>query len=658
MKLLKYTRLNCYIVIGVFFIINLIIYLKKHEKIKIDKNKISKILIMEIIFFVTFLFWAYVRSYTPELNYTTEKFMNFGFMNALYKAEYMPVEDIWLSGYKINYYYFGQYMASFLTKISCSNVYEGFNLSVAMINSFTFILPLIIAYNLGKTLIKDSTKKIANIVPVSTAILAGIAVSLGGTLYFPIYNFIVDRNGETYYYWEDTRYIGYRPDTNDKTINEIVPYSNMVGDLHAHHIDTMFVFLTLALLLQLLLDDDLEEKYDFKFPIIILLGIVLGIQKMTNYWDFPIYLVVMFITIIFNNFMRYKFCKKFFLTTLVQILQIVIFEELISLPFTLDLYISATKVFLTHITSPFYKMLVLWGLPVFCVLLHILDLFIKFIKTKEKGKFWSRLADYISNISKADMFVFIVGCCAIGLVIIPEIVYVKDIYGDEFKRANTVYKLCYQADIMLDIIVGYILVKFLYEKNFVLKKIIASLLLVAFVSTFGYGMNAINYVTNGFNQEKILSLADTENYIKVWYPHEYDAIRWIKENIPDDKIILEKASGSYTINGHVSAFTGNPTVLGWQGHEWIWRANRDYTPSEAVSERWGDVYTMYTTLNVAKLEEIIDKYNISYIYISDVDTNQYITQNKATLKLLGEVVYEYEDLANDRNSICIVKVGE
>lgn len=658
-KLLKYTEFNCYMIIGVFLLINLLIYLKKKDDMKLDQNKLTNILVMEIIFFIAFSFWSYVGSYSPTIDYSTEKFMNYGFMNALFNSEYMPTEDIWFSGYFINYYYFGQYIASFLTKISCSEVAEGFNLSVAMINSFTFMLPLVIGYNLGKNLIKDDNKKASKLIPIFIAVLAGIGVSIGGTLHYPIYNFIIDRNGEPYYYWEDTRYIGYRPETNDKTINEIVPYSNLVGDLHAHHIDTMFVFLTLALLLQLFLDDrEKTIKNSLISPNIILLGITLGIQKMTNYWDFPIYLVVIGITIIFNNFMKYKFCKKYFAITLVQMLEVIALEEIVTLPFTIDLYLSATKVLLTHITSPFYKLLVLWGLPTLCVLLHVIDLLIKFIKGKEKGNFFNQLSEYVTKINKTDMFIFIIGCCAIGLIVLPEIIYVKDIYGDEYKRANTMYKLCYQAEIMFDISVSYILIKFIYGKYSAIKKTISVLLLIAVVSTFGYGINGINYVTNSFNKENVKLLSNSEGYIKEYYPHEYDAIQWIKKNIPQDKIILEKASGSYALSSHISVFTGNPTVLGWHGHEWIWRADKDYSPPDEEDERWGDIYTVYTSLNVMKIEEIIDKYNISYIYVSDADKEQYPTSNKATLKLIGDVVYEYVDENDSRNSIYIVKVRE
>ena len=44
-----------------------------------------------------------------------------------------------------------------------------------------------------------------------------------------------------------------------------------------------------------------------------------------------------------------------------------------------------------------------------------------------------------------------------GLILLPEIVYVKDIYSGDYKRANTMFKLTYQAFIMFGICFGYII---------------------------------------------------------------------------------------------------------------------------------------------------------------------------------------------------------
>ena len=39
--------------------------------------------------------------------------MDVGFMNTLWRTDYLPALDMWLAGEKINYYYFGQYVYTF-----------------------------------------------------------------------------------------------------------------------------------------------------------------------------------------------------------------------------------------------------------------------------------------------------------------------------------------------------------------------------------------------------------------------------------------------------------------------------------------------------------------------------------------------------------------
>ena len=61
-------------------------------------------------------------------------------------------------------------------------------------------------------------------------------------------------------------------------------------------------------------------------------------------------------------------------------------------------------------------------------------------------------------ISVPDLFGIVMGLCAIGLIVIPELVYVRDIYENRNARANTMFKLTYQAYIMFGIMMAYILV--------------------------------------------------------------------------------------------------------------------------------------------------------------------------------------------------------
>ena len=715
LKILKFNSMNSYIILGIMAFINLIVLIirlianrkkvkgrivnDKKANVKITNQKITNekiqnekvanqkknsisdiiinILIIEIIFLMAFTIWVYIRSFVPILNKYTEHFMNYGFINKIMNSDYLPVEDIWLSGNSINYYYFGQYITAFLNKISATHVEESYNLMIALLASCLFTLAYSLGKNLGKNLIKDNTKKIAKSVPIIIAILAGLTTCLGGTTYYPIYRWAIQ--DQDYFYADPCYYIGYRPDVPDKTITAFPSYMNIEGDLHAHYVDTMFALTMLALLLQYMLSEnekgikDVEKlednknqedaknlKDDTKVKIskdgkkikrkgvwkkyfnlnIILMGILLAIQKMTNYWDFPIYLVIIGAVVTVKNFIKYKNFKQKILVTLTQLAQVVVIEELLSLTFSMHLYISATQVHFTNIMSPIYKLAVLWGLPTLCVIVNIITLLYKYFKEKKGSIF-----DYINRMNLSDVYIIIIGICAIGLVLLPEIIYLKDIYSDEYKRANTMFKLTFNAITLFHISTSYILIKHIYEKASVIKKTITVIILIVFLTTICYGTDAISYVTNGLKNETT-DIRNVEDKIKADLPDDYEAIQWIKENIDRDAVILQKADGSYTMSTRISTFTANPTVLGWHGHEWIWRAKADYSVPDEVNARWNDVYQIYTSQNQDYVKLLIEKYNISYIYIGNVEYSDYTNNNFSLLLSLGDIVYK-----NDENYV-------
>ena len=53
---------------------------------------------------------------------------------------------------------------------------------------------------------------------------------------------------EDYWFPNSTRYIGHNPLTDDQCIHEFPSYSFVLGDLHAHVVNVMFVLLTVGIL--------------------------------------------------------------------------------------------------------------------------------------------------------------------------------------------------------------------------------------------------------------------------------------------------------------------------------------------------------------------------------------------------------------------------
>ena len=87
------------------------------------------------------------------------------------------------------------------------------------------------------------------------------------------------------------------------------------------------------------------------------------------------------------------------------------------------------------------------------------------MKRRKSPKKVSAFCNFWREIAVSDMVIGILGLCAIGLIIIPELVYVRDIYEESYARSNTMFKLTYQAFILFGICMSYIITRFLLWKK-------------------------------------------------------------------------------------------------------------------------------------------------------------------------------------------------
>ena len=144
---------------------------------------------------------------------------------------------------------------------------------------------------------------------------------------------------------------------------------------------------------------------------------------------------------------------------------------------------------------------------------------------------------------------------------------------------------------------------------------------------------------------------DASSYLNEKLPDDMNAIKWLQDNVNEDNVVLEADGDSYTDYQRVSVLTGLPTVLGWHTHEWLW--NNDYS---IVEERQADITELYTGSAIEEKEELIDKYNIDYIFIGTKEYEKYSDMDVSSMKKLGELVFsEYHSESNQSTFIVKVK---
>ncbi len=744
--ILEFTLTNCYLVTAVCFALNVVLlfYYNWQRKdgemqgdpyFSINGSNLISAGVTELLFFVAFLFWTYLRCFKPEIMGNTEKFMDYGLMVSIDNAVYMPAEDMWLAGETINYYYLGQYLCTFLKRLSGVAMEDSYNLALMMIAGFAFAMPYSLMNQVASDYARRKPARIKGSFEITeeragawfgpvVGLVAGLAVCFAGNMHYTVVNWIALKNDkvkewlsiERDFYWfpDATRYIGYAPDRPDKTIHEFPSYSFILGDLHAHVINIMFVLTVMAVLYTILqLRSKQMEAYRFRLentvafsgewdetmreaflPQVLLVGFFIGFFHMTNYWDYPIYFVVSGAVILFSNAVICHFKPKTLVLTAAHAVVVLAVSAVVSLPFklTFDQISTGVSISLNH--SPLHQLVILWGLPIVTVISFLVVMIRKLNcaakphgkKSKkhaqaeriaqetafaEKHPAFDWLYRMIASLEISDLFVLTIGLCACGLILLPELVYVRDIYSGDYKRANTMFKLTYQAYIMFGMCMAYIsfrLIRFREKRS---QCVFAVVVLALLTTTLGYFGNAAESWFGDYRDNTRYQGLDCVAFMEKNFPEDYAAVQWINENVTEPSVIVEGVGYSYTYYQRISATTGHATIMGWETHEWLWRSEAEFAKPEIIPERQKDVETLYTTTDKAVAWALVDKYDIDYIYVGEcerynglktgeanedgtvpegygynqADGRYYQVQdvNDELIRSLGEVVYQASD---------------
>lgn len=641
--------------------------------------------IEELIFLTVLYIWAFIHSFAPDIH-GLEKYMDYGFINSILRTDYLPPKDMWFAPYTINYYYFGHFITAMLTKVAGISSAITFNLMLSTIVAFCFTETFSIGANLFISLKQND--RVNKIKTTLAGVLTALLVTFAGNLHV-IYSLFKPYKTDTpvppwqlqfapldfpnsYWYPNATRFIY-------NTIHEFPIYSWVVADLHGHVLDIPFVLLAIALFLALVYTQaepkpDEEPKLKNLFQIhplfLILIGLLLSCMYMTNAWDGAIYLLLSALTLFFIFGQKAALYKKtygpkdeevkvikkagakrfslpeewkiilgrdYLLSVLLIVASFAVFVTPYSLYFDPSAIVSGIGVlcapdFLTNIgkigpflfeenhcqRSPWWQLLLLYGFFFFFVIIFA----IKILRSEDH--------------SPADVFVLLITILATALILIPEFFYVKDIYPAHY-RANTMFKLVFQAFIMLSICSSYIIIKTISSigdmrwksKGLGVVYVLCTAVLLYLVLTYPY--LAVKAYYNDFKNYQGLN---GTTYIKALYPGDYAAIEWLNANVEGQPVILESQSDSYTDHGRISANTGLPTVLGWTVHEWLWRGSYDI-PAPRIQE----VRTMYEESQPQAAKKLLDKYKVEYVIVGNLEYQKYPTLNEQKFKELGKEVF-------------------
>ena len=238
-----------------------------------------------------------------------------------------------------------------------------------------------------------------------------------------------------------------------------------------------------------------------------------------------------------------------------------------------------------------------------------------------------------------------------------------DIYRIEgdIERMNTVFKFYLQVWVLLALASAYMLWRFWHGRSASLdalpkgKKVWLGCLAVLLVCVSVYPVLGTHDrlgvrfdTTVPLTLDGMAFMRDGQEYADRRGPidltADYEAIRWIQQNVEGSPVMLEGVTPTYRWGGRVSIYTGLPNIAGWEWHQEQQRLNY----RETVDQRIRQVARIYNTPSPQEALDIMRKYGVEYVYLGKVERLYYdptgLAKFDTGLDGALEQVYENRDV--------------
>ncbi|OFV65706.1 MAG: conserved hypothetical protein, membrane [Candidatus Syntrophoarchaeum butanivorans] len=556
----------------------------------------------ELIFTLAFFLFAFVRAFSPEIYFTGgEKLSEFGFINAILRSNRLPPYDPYFGGEPIQYYYMGHLIVANILKITGIAPEVGFNLATA---SF-FALTAQITYGLGLSL---TGRRRYGVITLLFVLILG---NLTGIIQLLLQ--MHTSSSLLYFdYWHASRII-------PGTINEFPYFSFLHGDVHPHMIAIPFKILLITLFF------DLLSEQNRKIGAIAASGVFTGFLAPLNTWDYPVFLMLLLLIILIRG---------------LKIREVVVGISAATLPY-LPFFISTQGRGIGFVTerTDFINFFLIYGLFLLIIYAYILYR----LDSRAKLDFIMGILillpiswlidfqllfvlipliilpswDVLKGSSREERFLSLLILSGALVALGCEVIYVDDAFTGSYERMNTVFKLYLDLWILWGVASALALSRISLRGMKTPSRHIFSLLLIALlISASVYPVFATSGRSHAF---KVKPTLDGLFYARNDFKWDMDAIYWINENIKGHPVFLTIPARDYTWESRVASITGVPIVIGWMGEEIMWRGDR-----KEVTERMNDVMKVLSSPVIdEEVIKILERYNVSYIYIGPVERERY-----------------------------------
>jgi YYY domain-containing protein len=211
----------------------------------------------------------------------------------------------------------------------------------------------------------------------------------------------------------------------------------------------------------------------------------------------------------------------------------------------------------------------------------------------------------------------------LALVAVMETVYLKDPYGEEFFRMNTVFKASHLA-FTLFAVLAPVLLGWLRRRRPVLAYVGAAVVLVA-------GLPQLIALGNVARRATPTTWAGL-----TWMaPGEAEAVSWLQKQ-PSGTVLVEAVGDAYSDAARMSAGSGVPAVIGWQNHELVWRGNQMAAETDG---RAALVKTIYTSGDPEQVRRTAESLDADLIVVGEKERQVYGEAGLKAVVAAGEAAF-------------------
>ena len=636
------------------------------------RERIGYILAVEGLFAAAFFGFVVLRSYSPEI-IDTEKPMEYMYLQTSLLAQRTPPADLWLSGHTVNYYYFGFFAQAYLALLSSVAAPVAFNLALAGTFAVTLLCLAGTGYNAAAACNSRRSGRViaAAFAPVLVLLLGnpeGIRQSWTAMR--------EGRDGDFFgLFFAATRVIDDRAPGD--TINEFPAYSYLLGDLHPHVLAMPLFTLGLTSSLALVLYPDRPRRQILTGAAAT--GALVGWLYMTNSWDVPVIAVIAAGSVLLMGSYENPTTRARATVPVLSVLTVM--AVLVSLPFLISFeapvdrnaqippWVADIPVLRTlgRYVAPVWwertdawEFLRMWGIQFAMTLLVLLAYGRRLGGRKPVILLILVVAALIFGVmvdapvillvplmlfcvllgtnepAPVVRWAFLLAAAGWGLVLIPELVYLRDVFEN---RMNTVFKFYFQAWQVLGVALAVLLIVALPRLSISFRGhrtaalgvvLVICVILVSAIPTVSGVLARAEGGRDGLDGTAFLRTRDAEAYA---------AAAWLRRNTAASDVVLEATGAAYSLYARLATYAGRPTVLGWANHERQWHAGQPELLAE-IARREADVRRLYGPMPSAEQQQLFRRYDIKYVYYGQMERQLQAELGRAQRDPFAQVLYE------------------